>query len=82
MQDEVHRFVINYHRSLRKKSMTRSILEEVEGLGPVGRKKLYNRFSSLKNIKEASLEELEEVVSAQVGKNIQALLQIDWKDVK
>ncbi|HZJ87261.1 MAG TPA: excinuclease ABC subunit UvrC [Erysipelothrix sp.] len=82
MQDEVHRFVINYHRSLRKKSMTRSILEEVEGLGPVGRKKLYNRFSSLKNIKEASLEELEEVVSAQVAKNIQALLQIDWKDVK
>ncbi len=81
MQDEVHRFVITYHRSLRKKAMTRSILEEVEGLGPVGRKKLYNKFGSLKNIKAASLSELETVVSRKVAINIQELLGIDWKNV-
>ena len=81
MQDEVHRFVISYHRSLRKKAMTRSILEEVEGLGPVGRKKLYNKFGSLKNIKEATLESLQTVVSEKVAQNIQELLNIDWKNV-
>ena len=81
MQDEVHRFVITYHRLLRKKAMTRSILEEVEGLGPVGRKKLYQKFGSLKNIRSASLDALQEVVSETVAKNIQELLSIDWKDV-
>ena len=80
MQDEVHRYVISYHRSLRKKAMTRSILEEVEGLGPIGRKKLYNMFGSLKGIKEASLEELSAVVSKTVALNIQAVLNIDWND--
>lgn len=78
MQDEVHRFVITYHRNLRKKSMTRSILEEVDGLGEVGRKNLYRHFGSLKNIKEASIEELERVVSKKVAYNIKELLSIDW----
>lgn len=81
MQDEVHRFVIHYHRSLRKKAMTRSILEEVDGLGPVGRKNLYQKFGSLKNIRQASLEELQAVVSKRVAKNIQEILGIDWKEV-
>lgn len=59
--------------------MTRSILEEVEGLGPVGRKKLYSKFGSLKNIREASIQELQTVVSENVAINIKELLSIDWK---
>lgn len=82
MQDEVHRFVITYHRHLRKKSMTRSILEEVEGLGPIGRKKLYNKFKSLRNIKAATLEELETVIPHKVAVSLKELLAIDWNEKK
>ena len=81
MQDEVHRFVIAYHRQLRSKSMTRSILEEVDGLGEVGRKKLYNRFGSIKRMREASLEELAEVIPMGVAENLKMVLGIDWKSV-
>ena len=81
MQDEVHRFVIAYHRQLRSKSMTRSILEEVDGLGEVGRKKLYNRFGSIKRMREASLEELSEVIPMGVAENLKMVLGIDWKSV-
>lgn len=81
MQDEVHRFVITYHRQLRSKSMTRSILEEVDGLGEVGRKKLYNRFGSIKRMREASLEELSEVIPMGVAENLKMVLGIDWKSV-
>lgn len=79
IQDEVHRFVIAYHRQLRSKSMTRSILEEVEGLGAVGRKKLYNKFGSLKNMRAATVEDLAEVVPLKVAKNVSMILNIDWK---
>ena len=47
MQDEVHRFAISYHRRLRKKAMTRSILDEVEGLGEVRKKAIWKKFGSL-----------------------------------
>ena len=81
MQDEVHRFVIAYHRQLRSKSMTRSILEEVDGLGEVGRKKLYNIFGSIKRMREASLKELSEVIPMGVAENLKMVLGIDWKSV-
>lgn len=80
MQEEVHRFVVSYHRQLRKKSMTRSILEEVEGLGAVGRKKLYNKFGSLKRMREASLEELATVIPLKVAENLQMLLNLEWNN--
>ena len=59
--------------------MTRSILEEVEGLGAVGRKKLYNKFGSLKNMRAATVEDLAEVVPLKVAKNVSMILNIDWK---
>lgn len=74
MQDEVHRFAITYHKNLRKKAQTKSILDEVEGLGDVRKKKIWNHFKSLKNLKEASVSDIAEVVPQQVAENIYTLL--------
>ena len=74
MQDEVHRFAISYHRRLRKKAMTRSILDEVEGLGEVRKKAIWKKFGSLKNLRAASVEEIRAVVPEKVAENIYHLL--------
>lgn len=58
IQDEAHRFAIEYHRSLRSKQQVHSILDEIEGIGETRRKALMRRFQSLEAIREASLEEL------------------------
>ena len=60
IQDEAHRFAIEYHRSLRSKSQVHSILDDIEGIGPARRKALMRKFQSLEKIKEASVEELAE----------------------
>jgi excinuclease ABC subunit C len=62
MQDEVHRFAVSYHRLLRQKASTRSILDEIEGIGEKRKKELLKHFGSLKAIKEASEDQLSEVV--------------------
>lgn len=61
IQDEAHRFAIEYHRSLRGKGQVHSILDEIDGIGPTRRKALMREFKSLENIKEATLEELQNV---------------------
>jgi len=61
IQDEAHRFAINYHKSLRSKATVKSALDDIPGIGPVRRKALITHFGSLKNIKKATLEELCEV---------------------
>ncbi len=58
IQDEVHRFAIEYHRSLRTKEQTHSVLDDIPGVGPARRKALMKAFSSLEDIKNASVEEL------------------------
>ncbi len=63
ISEEVHRFAINYHRTLRKKSMFESQLEEIPGIGKKRRADLIRHFGSLKNIKEATLDELEQIPS-------------------
>ena len=60
IQDEAHRFAIEYHRSLRSKGQVRSILDDISGIGDTRRKALMRQFKSLEAIKEASLEELAE----------------------
>lgn len=77
MQDEVHRFVISYHKLLRKKAMTRSILDEVSGLGPKRQKALYKQFGSLKKMREASVEALSEVVPVEVAQELKLMLELD-----
>ena len=58
IQDEAHRFAIEYHRSLRSKGQVHSILDDIPGIGPARRKSLMRTFQSLDAIKAASLEEL------------------------
>lgn len=79
MQDEVHRYVIQYHRLLRKKKMTKSMLDEVEGLGSVGKKQLYQHFGTLKKMREASIDELSKVVSKPVAKTLYELLHLEME---
>lgn len=59
IQDEAHRFAIEYHRSLRSKGQVKSILDDIPGIGPGRRKALMRRFKGLEAVKEATLEELE-----------------------
>jgi len=61
VRDEAHRFALTYHRLRRSKSMTRSALDAVPGLGDARRKKLLNHFGSVKRIRTATVEELYEV---------------------
>lgn len=63
IRDESHRFAITYHSSLRAKSQTKNMLEEIEGIGPKTRAKLLRKFGSLKKIKEAEVDELATVTS-------------------
>lgn len=74
MQDEVHRYAITFHRQVRSKSLFTSILDQVEGIGEVRRKKLLNRFKSVKKMREATLAQLEEVVPTQVAKSLYDVL--------
>ncbi len=74
MQDEVHRFAISYHRRLRGKAMTKSILDEVEGIGEVRKKEIWKHFKSLKNLKAAKVEEIAAVVPMKVAQNIYNIL--------
>jgi excinuclease ABC subunit C len=60
IQDEAHRFAIEYHRSLRGKAQVKSILDDIPGIGPARRKALMRRFGDIEAIRAATLEELEE----------------------
>lgn len=63
IQDEAHRFAIEYHRSLRTKGQVHSILDDIEGVGPARRKALMKAFQSLEAIRMAGVEELAKVPS-------------------
>ena len=63
IQDEAHRFAIEFHRKLRGNGQIHSILDEIEGIGPTRRKDLMKHFASLDAIKNASVEELRELPS-------------------
>lgn len=77
VRDESHRFAITFHRELRRKAMTTSILDEVIGLGPKRKKKLLKYFGSFSALRSASLEEILQagVVPEQVGRDVYDLLQ-------
>jgi excinuclease ABC subunit C len=61
IRDEAHRFAITYNRELRRRARLRSVLDDIEGIGPTRRKALLRHFGSLRKIREASLEELASV---------------------
>ena len=61
IQDEAHRFDIEYHRSLRSKTQVRSVLDDIPGVGPARRKALMRHFKSLEEIRQATVEDLMEI---------------------
>ena len=63
MQEEVHRFAINYHKTLRSDELKKSILDEIQGVGKIRKKELLKKFKSVENIKKATLEELSDTNS-------------------
>ena len=72
VRDESHRFVINYHRQWISKRNRESILDHIEGIGPVRRKNLWAAFRTLDDMKKASVEELQKVkgINKKVAENI------------
>ena len=58
LQDEAHRFAIEYHRQLRSQNQVKSILDEIPGVGPARRKALIKHFKDIAGIKAATIEEL------------------------
>ena len=67
IQDEVHNYAISYHRNIKTKGMFASVLEGAPKIGEVRKKELLRKYGSLKKLKEASLEELEEVLGKSVA---------------
>jgi len=68
VRDEAHRFAVTYHQKLRAKRAVRSVLDEVEGVGPARKRALLRTFGSVKGIREASADDLAAV--AGVGKTL------------
>ncbi|HVA67902.1 MAG TPA: excinuclease ABC subunit UvrC, partial [Candidatus Binataceae bacterium] len=78
IRDEAHRFAITYNRELRRRARLRSVLDDIEGIGPVRRRAMLRHFGSLRRIREASLEELTVVLknadlAAQVRRHLDAI---------
>ncbi|MGB9866372.1 MAG: excinuclease ABC subunit UvrC [Bacillota bacterium] len=76
IRDEAHRFAVSYHRALRGKSTTASVLEEIPGIGPKRRAALLKRFGSLEGLRNATVEELQLVpgISASLAERIKEYL--------
>ena len=70
IQEEVHRYAITYHRTIKNKGMLSSVLENVSGIGEGRRKALLKEFSSLKKIKEASVSDLEKILPKEVAESL------------
>jgi excinuclease ABC subunit C len=72
IRDESHRFAITYHRSLRDKRMTKSVLDDVRGLGPTRRQRLRKEIGGVKALRQATLEELKSLswLPDEVGENL------------
>ena len=75
MQDEVHRYAISFHKNVRSKSLFQSVLDNVEGIGPKRKKELLKHFGSVKRLKEASIDELKEVLPQDVAQTLYKVLQ-------
>ncbi len=77
VRDEAHRFAITYHRQLRGKGMTASVLDSVEGLGPKRKKLLLKEFGSVKNLRNASVEQIAAVkgIPREVAEEVVAVLE-------
>lgn len=75
MQDEVHRFTITYHRTLRSKGSISSILDDIDGIGPSRKKALIKKFGSVSKIRNAELSELCEILPQNVAEELKTYLE-------
>jgi excinuclease ABC subunit C len=84
VRDEAHRFAISYHKMLRGKKVTKSLLTEIAGIGEVRRKQLLNRFGDIKKLKEASVSEIAKTkgVSHALANRIHQYLKQEEKKIK
>mgnify|MGYP000137117448 CR=1 FL=1 len=82
IQDEVHRFTITYHKTLRDKGSIGSILDNIDGIGSVRKKELIKRFGSIKKMKEASIEELSGIIPEAVAIELKKYLTMRDMDGK
>ena len=67
MQNEVHNFTISYHKNIRSKGALSSILDNIDGIGEVRKNKLLKKYKTITKMKEASLEELEEILPKDIA---------------
>ena len=74
MQDEVHRYAISFHKNVRSQSLFASLLDRVEGIGPKRRQQLLRHFKSVKKMREATVEELKEILPEKVAKELYDVL--------
>ena len=74
IQDEVHRFTINYHKTLRSKGSISSILDNIDGIGNIRKKELIKKYSNINNIKNASIEDLSKIVPENVARGLKKYL--------
>lgn len=77
MQDEVHRFAITYHKHLRAKGMTKSILDDIPGIGPARKKQIQSAFPSMKKMKAATQADFEAIVPEKVAQLLYRRLHED-----
>ena len=70
MQDEVHRYTISYHRTIRSKGAISSVLDNIEGIGAKRKKELIKTFGSVNKMLSASIEELSEIIPTNVAINL------------
>ncbi len=82
MQDEVHRYTINYHRQIRSKGSIQSILDNIPGIGEKRRKELIKTFGSIKKIKEANTKELNKILPPDVTNKLMTYLKDMDEDKK
>ena len=75
IDEEVHRFTINYHKEIRSKGSISSVLDNINGLGEIRKKKLIKKYGSVTKIKEASIEELKEIIPENVAIELHEFLK-------
>ncbi len=82
MQDEVHRYTITYHRTIRSKGSISSVLDGIPGIGAKRKKELIKKFGSVTKMESASIEELSSILPVDVARTLQSYLESRKKDLK
>ncbi len=75
IQNEVHRFTINFHKQIRKKDLRSSILDDVPGIGDKRKRALLNKYENINNIKNSSIDELSKIIPNNVAQNLKNYLK-------